>query len=57
MHQEKQLLIDNIELSKKRMLDMDEESSKINLQKIQMEEEKVKQDQNLKDLRSQQESL
>lgn len=36
---------------------MDEESSKINLQKIQMEEEKVKQDQNLKDLRSQQESL
>ncbi len=39
------------------MLDMDEESSKINLQKIQMEEEKVKQDQNLKDLRSQQESL
>ena len=36
---------------------MDEESSKINLQKIQMEEEKVKQDQNLKDLKSQQENL
>jgi len=51
MHQEKSKLIDNIEQSKKRMLDMDEEQLKINKNKLEMEEEKVKLDETFKSLK------